>query len=52
MYKSNNLKNPFLIETGSSMYVDNNEIPTINKKVEDLLYGTLFGKSSKQKGKV
>ena len=46
-YKSNNLKTPFLIEIGSSLYLDNKEMPTINKKVEDLLYGTLFGKSSK-----
>ncbi len=42
----NNTTNPFLIETGSKLLLDGNEIKSNNEKVKDLLYGVIYGKSS------
>ena len=42
-----NTINPFLIETGSKLLMDGNEIKSNNEKVKDLLYGVIYGKSSK-----
>ena len=43
----NNMEIPFLIEEGSSMIYENKHIENVNGKVEDILYGNVFGKSSK-----
>ena len=43
----NNTTNPFLIETGSKLLLDGKEIKSNNEKVKDLLYGVIYGKSSK-----
>ena len=46
-YKKSEVEKDFLIESKSSMTLDSNVIPTIDTKVEDLLYGNVYGKSSK-----
>ena len=43
----NNIEIPFLIEEGSKMIYDNKHIENVNSKVEEILYGNVFGKSSK-----
>ena len=43
----NNTLNPFLIETSSKLLLDGKEIKSNNDKVKDLLYGVIYGKSSK-----
>lgn len=46
-YEINNINVPFLIEIGSSMFANGNKIATTDKKVEKMLYGSIYGKSSK-----
>ena len=43
---TNNIEVPFMIEQSSTMIVDNIRIENINGKVEDILYGNVFGKNS------
>ena len=45
--KQENSETPYLIEKGSSMTLDNKKITTVNVKVETVMYGTEYGKSSK-----
>jgi hypothetical protein len=42
-----NTLNPFLIESKSKLFLDGDEIKSNNEKVKDLLYGVIYGKSSK-----
>ena len=44
---TNNIEVPFLIEKSSTMLVDNISIESINDRVEDVLYGNVYGKNSK-----
>ena len=46
-YELNNVDNAFLIESGSSLIANNKDIPTVDKKVEDMLYGSIYGKGGK-----
>jgi len=41
-----NIEIPFLIEKGSTMIFDNKNIENVKGKVEEILYGNVFGKSS------
>ena len=43
---TNNIEVPYMIEQRSKMIVDNISIESINEKVEDILYGNVFGKNS------
>lgn len=45
-YKKNNVQREFLIEKNSSMLVDGNTIETLDIKIEDILYGNMYGKKS------
>ena len=45
-YILNNVEIAFLIEKGSSMIANNNNVPITDRKVEDMLYGSIYGKSS------
>ena len=40
-----NIEIPFLIEKGSTMIFDNKNIENVKGKVEEILYGNVFGKS-------
>ena len=42
-----NAQNSFLIESKSKLILDGNEIKSNNERVKDLLYGVIYGKSSK-----
>ena len=44
---TNNIEVPFLIEQSSTMIVDNINIESISGRVEDILYGNVYGKNSK-----
>ena len=43
----NNLKEPYLIEKKSALIVNNILVDNIEGKVEEMLYGSIYGKSSK-----
>ena len=43
----NNVEIPYLIENSSGMELDGRVIPTVEFAVEDVLYGNLYGASSK-----
>jgi len=46
-YKLYNVDREFLIEAGSSMFANNMNVPATYAKVEEMLYGSLYGKSSR-----
>lgn len=46
-YTKSGVEKDFLIESESLMTLESEIIPTIDTKVEDMLYGNIYGKSSK-----